>query len=108
MEERTCPSSLKLCAPSRCLVFLISISNNLCYCYWAIPLSSFRVAEHSTKNLMQASNLGVVWGPTLMRPRDVTVAVLMNIKFQGVVIQTLISEYDQVSPYLYETSHTKG
>ena len=59
--------------------------------------SSFRVAEHSAKNLMQASNLGVVWGPTLMRPRDATVAALMNLKFQGVVIQTLISEYDNVS-----------
>jgi len=55
-----------------------------------------RVAEHSAKNLMQASNLGVVWGPTLMRPRDATVAALMNLKFQGVVIQTLISEYDNI------------
>ena len=70
------------------------------YCY-SVPLSSFRVAENSAKNLMQASNLGVVWGPTLMRPRDVTVAVLMNIKFQGVVIQTLISEYDRVNTDLF-------
>ena len=48
---------------------------------------------------MQASNLGVVWGPTLMRPRDVTVAALMNLKFQGVVIQTLISEYEKVNTH---------
>ena len=39
-----------------------------------------------------------------MRPRDATVAALLNLKFQGVVIQTLISEYDKVStglPFLF-------
>ena len=45
---------------------------------------------------MQPSNLGVVWGPTLMRPREETMAAIMNLKFQGVVIETLIKEYDKV------------
>eukprot|EP00794_Sanderia_malayensis_P007360 gene7360-8180_t len=55
-----------------------------------------KVANHSDKNRMQASNIGVVWGPTLMRPRDETMAALMNLKYQGVVIETLIKEYDKI------------
>eukprot|EP00795_Rhopilema_esculentum_P000357 gene357-10020_t len=54
------------------------------------------VAAHSNKNLMQPSNIGVVWGPTLMRPREETMAAIMNLKFQGVVIETLIKEYDKI------------
>ena len=34
-----------------------------------------------------------------MRPREETMAALMNLKFQGVVIQTLISEYDRVGNF---------
>lgn len=54
------------------------------------------MAEHADKNLMQASNLGVVLGPTLMRPREETMAAIMGIKFQSIVIETMIKEFDEV------------
>ena len=60
------------------------------------PYSIDRVAQHSDKNRMQPSNLGVVLGPTLMRPREETMAALMNLKYQSVVVQMLIQEYDKV------------
>ena len=45
---------------------------------------------------MQESNLGVVLGPTLMRPKEETMAAIMSIRFQSFVIETIIREYDQV------------
>ncbi|XP_057314498.1 rho GTPase-activating protein 26-like isoform X4 [Hydractinia symbiolongicarpus] len=54
------------------------------------------VASNSDKNLMQASNLAVVLGPTLMRPKEETMAAIMSIKFQSIVIETMIQEYDQL------------
>ena len=63
---------------------------------WNMYLFNSSVAEHSDHNLMQASNLGVVLGPTLMRPQEETMAAIMNIKYQSVVIETMIKEYDQV------------
>ena len=55
-----------------------------------------RVASESKKNLMAESNLGVVLGPTLMRPKEETMAAIMSIRFQSFVIETMIREYDQV------------
>ncbi|XP_066920278.1 rho GTPase-activating protein 26-like isoform X3 [Clytia hemisphaerica] len=54
------------------------------------------VAGQSKQNLMQESNLGVVLGPTLMRSREETMAAIMSIKFQSIVIETMIKEYDQI------------
>ena len=62
----------------------------------SVLLFNSSVAEHSAQNLMQASNLGVVLGPTLMRPKEETMAAIMNIKYQSIVIETMIKEYDQV------------
>ncbi|KAK1784707.1 hypothetical protein P4O66_003386 [Electrophorus voltai] len=44
------------------------------------------VSVHSKSNMMTVSNLGVIFGPTLMRSQEETVAAMMNIKFQNVVI----------------------
>ncbi|KTG44307.1 hypothetical protein cypCar_00027218 [Cyprinus carpio] len=44
------------------------------------------VSTHSESNMMTVSNLGVIFGPTLMRSQEETVAAMMNIKFQNVVI----------------------
>ena len=38
------------------------------------------VSQHSDKNMMRASNVGVVFGPTLMRPRNETVQSIMEHK----------------------------
>ncbi|XP_032218129.1 rho GTPase-activating protein 26 isoform X1 [Nematostella vectensis] len=54
------------------------------------------VAANSNKNLMAASNLGVVFGPTLMKSREETMAAIMNLKYQSVVIELLVKEFDRV------------
>ncbi|XP_078601952.1 rho GTPase-activating protein 26-like isoform X36 [Branchiostoma floridae x Branchiostoma japonicum] len=54
------------------------------------------VANHSKKNLMSKPNLGVVFGPTLMRPAEETVAAIMDIKFQNIIVEILISNHEQI------------
>ncbi|KXJ17430.1 Rho GTPase-activating protein 10 [Exaiptasia diaphana] len=55
-----------------------------------------KVAAHSNKNLMAASNLGVVFGPTLMKSKEESMAAIMNLKYQSVVIELLIKEYHKI------------
>jgi hypothetical protein len=54
------------------------------------------VAAKSDKNLMTVSNLGVCFGPTLLRPEEETVAAIMDIKFCNVVVEILIENYEKV------------
>nr|XP_056711439.1 rho GTPase-activating protein 10 isoform X1 [Euleptes europaea] len=54
------------------------------------------VSNHAKKNLMTVANLGVVFGPTLMRPQEETVAALMDLKFQNIVVEILIENYDKI------------
>lgn len=57
---------------------------------------SFSVAAHSKQNLMTVANLGVVFGPTLMRPEEETVAAIMDLKFQNIVVEILIEQHEKV------------
>ncbi|XP_030650240.1 rho GTPase-activating protein 42 [Chanos chanos] len=54
------------------------------------------VSTHSENNLMTVSNLGVIFGPTLMRSQEETVAAMMNIKFQNVVVEILIENCEKI------------
>ncbi|KAJ8275854.1 hypothetical protein COCON_G00076060 [Conger conger] len=54
------------------------------------------VSKHSQSNLMTVSNLGVIFGPTLMRSQEETVAAMMNIKFQNIVVEILIENYEKI------------
>uniref|UniRef100_A0A8C3RR52 Oligophrenin-1 n=1 Tax=Chelydra serpentina TaxID=8475 RepID=A0A8C3RR52_CHESE len=54
------------------------------------------VCEHSRENLMSPSNMGVIFGPTLMRAQEDTVAAMMNIKFQNIVVEILIEHFDKI------------
>uniref|UniRef100_A0A8C4X881 Rho GTPase-activating protein 42 n=1 Tax=Erpetoichthys calabaricus TaxID=27687 RepID=A0A8C4X881_ERPCA len=54
------------------------------------------VSTHSQQNLMTVSNLGVIFGPTLMRSQEETVAAMMNIKFQNIVVEILIENYEKI------------
>ncbi|KAI5733103.1 hypothetical protein M8J76_007678 [Diaphorina citri] len=54
------------------------------------------VAAHCDKNLMTVSNLGVCFGPTLLRPEEETVAAIMDIKFCNVVVEILIENYNRI------------
>ncbi|GAA6071036.1 rho GTPase-activating protein 26 isoform X1, partial [Tachysurus ichikawai] len=53
------------------------------------------VASHHQHNLMTVANLGVVFGPTLLRPQEETVAAIMDIKFQNVVVEILIENHER-------------
>uniref|UniRef100_A0A673AXY1 Rho GTPase activating protein 26 n=1 Tax=Sphaeramia orbicularis TaxID=375764 RepID=A0A673AXY1_9TELE len=55
------------------------------------------VANHHQQNLMTIANLGVVFGPTLLRPQEETVAAIMDIKFQNIVVEILIEHHEKVS-----------
>ncbi|XP_006814522.2 rho GTPase-activating protein 26-like, partial [Saccoglossus kowalevskii] len=53
------------------------------------------VAANCERNLMTVANLGVCFGPTLMRPEEETVAAIMDIKFCNIVIEILAANYEQ-------------
>ncbi|KAF7665283.1 hypothetical protein LDENG_00141930 [Lucifuga dentata] len=55
-----------------------------------------RVSTHSDQNLMTVSNLGMIFGPTLMRSQEETVAAMMNIKFQNIVVEIIIENRDKI------------
>ncbi|KAK9875665.1 hypothetical protein WA026_009461 [Henosepilachna vigintioctopunctata] len=54
------------------------------------------VVSKSDKNLMTTSNLGVCFGPTLLRPEEETVASITDLKFYNVVVEVLIENYDRI------------
>ena len=51
---------------------------------------------------MKASNLGVVFGPTLMRPERESVASIVDIKYQNIIVELMISEMEKVSVWVEE------
>lgn len=54
------------------------------------------MASKSDKNLMTVSNLGVCFGPTLLRPEEETVASIMDLKFYNIVVEILIENYEKI------------
>uniref|UniRef100_A0A8C1UCC5 Rho GTPase-activating protein 42 n=1 Tax=Cyprinus carpio TaxID=7962 RepID=A0A8C1UCC5_CYPCA len=64
------------------------------------------VSTHSENNMMTVSNLGVIFGPTLMRSQEETVAAMMNIKFQNIVVEILIENFEKASESKDNTQHT--
>ncbi|XP_065885496.1 rho GTPase-activating protein 10-like isoform X2 [Dysidea avara] len=68
--------------------------NHTVLCFFINHLSN--VALHSNYNLMQASNLGVVFGPTLLRPEVETVASIKDIKYQNIIVEIMIDEKDRI------------
>lgn len=56
----------------------------------------YRIANHSDKNKMNVSNLGVCFGPTLLRQEEETIAGIMDIKFGNVVVEILVESCDKV------------
>ena len=45
---------------------------------------------------MTVANLGVCFGPTLMRPEEETMKAIMDIKFANIVVEILITHYEKV------------
>ncbi|KAG7274140.1 hypothetical protein CRUP_011475, partial [Coryphaenoides rupestris] len=54
------------------------------------------VCSHSQDNRMIPSNMAVVFGPTLMRAKEETVAAMLDIKFQNIVVEILIEDYQKI------------
>ncbi|KAM4590500.1 rho GTPase-activating protein 42 isoform 2-T2 [Fundulus diaphanus] len=54
------------------------------------------VSAQNQFNLMTVSNLGVIFGPTLMRSQEETVAAMMNIKFQNIVVEILVENFNKI------------
>lgn len=66
-------------------------------CRCIFPCLCLSVADHSKENWMTVANLGVVFGPTLMRPQEETVAAIMDLKFQNIVVEILIEQHEKVT-----------
>ncbi|KAI4569925.1 hypothetical protein MJT46_007219 [Ovis ammon polii x Ovis aries] len=58
--------------------------------------NAISVANNHKQNLMTVANLGVVFGPTLLRPQEETVAAIMDIKFQNIVVEILIENHEKI------------
>lgn len=52
---------------------------------------------------MTISNLGVCFGPTMLRAEEETMAAIMDIKFCNVVIEILIESYDKVNQVIFSS-----
>ena len=48
---------------------------------------------------MTPSNLGVCFGPTLLRTAEESVAAILDIKFVNVIAELLIENYERVRLY---------
>ena len=55
-----------------------------------------KVAANSYKYMMTVGNLGVCFGPTLLRDEEETVAAIMDIKFANVVVEILVENWRQI------------
>ncbi|XP_064452162.1 rho GTPase-activating protein 26 isoform X10 [Mirounga angustirostris] len=66
------------------------------------------VANNHKQNLMTVANLGVVFGPTLLRPQEETVAAIMDIKFQNIVIEILIENHEKIFNTVPDTPLTNA
>ncbi|NP_001120245.2 rho GTPase-activating protein 26 [Xenopus tropicalis] len=66
------------------------------------------VAAHHKQNLMTVANLGIVFGPTLLRPQEETVAAIMDIKFQNIVVEIIIENYEKMFSTVPEMPQTNS
>ncbi|XP_067342048.1 rho GTPase-activating protein 29 isoform X2 [Channa argus] len=59
-----------------------------------------RVTERSEENKMTASNLGIIFGPTLIKPRqadaEVSLSSLVDYPYQALIVELLIRHYEMV------------
>ncbi|TVK90443.1 Rho GTPase-activating protein 9 [Bagarius yarrelli] len=55
-----------------------------------------RVMEHSDINRMTTQNIGIVFGPTLMRPQIDCANMAINMVYQNQAVELILSEYDEI------------
>lgn len=61
---------------------------------------SNRVSERADENKMTASNLGIIFGPTLIKPRqadaEVSLSSLVDYPYQALIVELLIRHYEMI------------
>ena len=50
----------------------------------------------SDRNLMNASNIGVCFGPTLMRPERESMATIVDTKYQNIIVEVMVENVKEV------------
>uniref|UniRef100_A0AAZ3RH79 Rho GTPase activating protein 9 n=1 Tax=Oncorhynchus tshawytscha TaxID=74940 RepID=A0AAZ3RH79_ONCTS len=55
-----------------------------------------RVMEHSDSNRMSTQNIGIVFGPTLMRPERDNVNMAINMVYQNQAVELILNEFDRI------------
>ncbi|XP_060724156.1 rho GTPase-activating protein 15 isoform X1 [Tachysurus vachellii] len=55
-----------------------------------------RVMEHSDCNRMTMQNIGIVFGPTLMRPQNDCANMAFNMVYQNQAVELILSEFNQI------------
>ncbi|KAM9790728.1 rho GTPase-activating protein 29-like isoform X1 [Syngnathus typhle] len=59
-----------------------------------------RVSEHAEENKMTASNLGIIFGPTLLKPRqadaEVSLSSLVDYPYQALMVELLVRHFQVV------------
>uniref|UniRef100_A0A8C5I960 Rho GTPase-activating protein 29 n=1 Tax=Gouania willdenowi TaxID=441366 RepID=A0A8C5I960_GOUWI len=67
-----------------------------------------RVAEQAEENKMTASNLGIIFGPTLVKPRqtdaEVSLSSLVDYPYQALMVELLVRHFLTV----FDVSHVPG
>uniref|UniRef100_A0A665VYJ5 GEM interacting protein n=1 Tax=Echeneis naucrates TaxID=173247 RepID=A0A665VYJ5_ECHNA len=71
------------------------------YCYSTLKhvMSHLQKVSENNENKMSPSNLGIVFGPTLLRPlvcTDVSMIALLETSYQAVLVEFLITHHDTV------------
>lgn len=79
----------------------LNVSNRRQHLTTSSPLSlsllfcTSRVIHYEKENLMSSENLGIVFGPTLMRAPDLDAMTALNdIRYQRLVVESLITNED--------------
>lgn len=77
-----------------------------------LPLSLPRIAELEQDNKMSPSNLGIVFGPSLMRPRPtgatVSLSSLVDYPHQARIVEALIVFYTSIFQSKTPSSRTSS
>ncbi|KAK7898961.1 hypothetical protein WMY93_019814 [Mugilogobius chulae] len=55
-----------------------------------------RVLEHTNSNRMTTQNIGIVFGPTLMRPERDNGNIAINMVYQNQAVELILNEYEHI------------
>lgn len=55
-----------------------------------------RIAAKESVNLMSTQSLGIVFGPTLLRPEKETGNMAVHMLYQNQIVELMLSEYSKI------------